>query len=262
MPFRPSRPKDSSPIIRQPSVLPPKPPWIFLGTPAHKCDVHTSYHTSVIKLFDSIYSLPSDKRWMLTTSCVAGGGVAKARNNLAYEMLNTKAEYLLFVDNDMLFEPGDVARLISQDVDIVGGLYCHKRPDKINWCARGITGEEVDEKTGLQKVQAVGTGFLLIKRKVFETMQQKCPEIEFIEDWEENKGTKHWDFFSEGVVKDPELLLVQPTYLTEDWYFSYRARKLGFTVYVDTRCLIRHCEGITKYPLESSLKEIAASSST
>jgi hypothetical protein len=246
MPYRPPTKKPG----------PVNAPWIFIGTPAHDNRWHSKFGTSLITLFDAVLTLPKEQRFGITTSTVAGGGVAKARNNIAWEFLTkTKASHLIFVDSDIGFLPGDIMRLINHDLPIVGGLYTHKRAD-LQWSARAIPGEELDPETGFQRVAAIGTGFLCVKREVFEKMIEQYPEIAYVEDWEDGRGNTRHDFFSVGVVKDPELNIEQPTYLTEDWYFCYRCRKMGYDVMADTGLLVSHWEGMTKFPLDGTVPTV------
>lgn len=102
---------------------------------------------------------------------------------------------------------------------------------------------------GLQRVAAVGTGFLLIKREVFEAIMEKFKdEIRYVEDWNEGTGETKYDFFREGVVHDPAFGFPEPTFVTEDFYFCYMARKCGYEIMVDCSSFVRHWEGSRGYP--------------
>ena len=192
--------------------------------------------------------LIGSNRFSVTLNKVAGGGIHKARNNLAHEFLtNTNCERMLMVDSDMSFEPEQVARLWAHDADVIGGPYCHKK-DELSWSARAIEGITPDPVTKLQELSAVGTGFLMIKRGVFQKMIEAYPEQAYIEDWNEGTGMTKWDFFQEGVVTDDKFGYPKPTYVTEDFYFCLKARRLGFKVLVDTTFYLKHWEGMNCYP--------------
>jgi len=223
-----------------------QPPHIFLGLTSHDHRVHTRFMMSIM-------SLVASNRFKVTLSNVSSGGIHKARNNLAWEFLTKNdAEYYLSVDSDISFHPDHVSRLISHNVDCVAGPYCHKKP-QLEWSARAIAGETPDPKTGLQVLNAVGTGFLLVKRHVFEKIRADHPEIEHKEDWSEAKGETKWDFFSEGVVQEP-IYYPEPTFLSEDFYFCKRVRDAGFKVLVDTSFYVMHWDGGRGYPEQPPAK--------
>lgn len=222
-------------------------PHIFLGLSTHDHRVHSRFMMSVM-------SLVTCGRFKVTLSNVSSGGIHKARNNLAWEFLTkTDAEWYLSVDSDISFNPEHVVRLMSHDTDIVGGPYCHKKP-LLEWSARAIDGTAPDPKTGLQELAAHGTGFLLIKRRVFDKLRAEIekpdaqPPRWAFEDWNEGKGQKKWDIFWEGVMCDPELDYPKPTQLTEDFGFCYWARKYGFKIFVDTSFHVMHWDGGRGYP--------------
>lgn len=221
-----------------------QPPHIFLGLSSHDSRVHSRFMMSLI-------SLVASGRFKVTVSNVSSGGIHKARNNLAWEFLTKcDAEYYLSVDSDIGFTPDNVSRLLWQiqnnGVSVVGGPYCHKKPG-LEWSARAIEGMTPDPTTGLQELSAHGTGFLMIKREVFEKIRREHPELAHIEDWSEGRGDTKWDFFSEGVVQE-ELYYPKPTFLSEDFYFCKRARDAGFKIYVDTTFHVMHWDGGRGYP--------------
>lgn len=216
------------------------PTHIFVGLSSHDNRVHTRFMLSLMALVTS-------GKFKVTLSNVSSGGIHKARNNLAWEFLTkSDADLYLSLDSDISFSPEHVMRLVSHDVDVVGGPYCHKKP-QLEWSARAIDGKGPDPKTGLQELTAHGTGFLLIKRRVFEKIRLENPELAHIEDWSEGKGETKWDFFSEGIVTEPGHY-EKPTFLSEDFYFCKRCRDAGFKVFVDPSFFVMHWDGGRGYP--------------
>ena len=219
---------------------PKKLPHIFIGIASHD-------HRAHVRFMMSLFALVGCGRYKLTLSNVSGGGIHKARNNLAWEFLTkTDAEWFMSLDTDIEFHPDFIAKLMAHNQGVVGAPYCHKKPE-LEWSARAIAGKGVDPATGLQELCAAGTGFLLIKREVFEKIRADHPEIEHIEDWVEGRNQKKWDFFSEGIVCDPPYY-PQPTFLSEDFYFCKRARDAGFPIYLDTSFYVKHWDGSRGYP--------------
>jgi len=100
------------------------------------------------------------------------------------------ATHLLFVDADIGFTPDQVFRLIESGADVVAGVYPIKR---VNWnkARRMLQSDrpatpavaldyvlEIDDPdhvvavSGFTRVRYAGTGFLMIRRHVLETMCQ------------------------------------------------------------------------------------------
>ncbi len=122
--------------------------------------------------------------------------ITRGRNALVKAFMETDFDYLMFIDADIGFTGKDVLSLIEADRDIACGIYPKK---EINWKSirRGVAeGAEnlsdyagafvlnldptlptvtTDEK-GMIPVRHAGTGFMLIKREVFEKLADKVPE--------------------------------------------------------------------------------------
>ena len=111
---------------------------------------------------------------------VQGGPlVAHQRNLAAKHFLETNNDLLLFVDSDMKFEPNDILDLIDSDKDIVGAQYygySEERDEKFPTWDSVIDYEW--NKPGLIECNYVGTGFMMIRRKVFEKLGV-CLETEW-----------------------------------------------------------------------------------
>lgn len=241
----------AAPVPAAPQTVQMKTPHLFIGTPCHDNRWHAMYGMSMI-------SLVGAGKVAITTAKVSGGGIHKARNNIAHDFMKSTADRLLFIDSDISFKPEQVFQLIARDLPIVASPYTHKKPadPKTNipaWSARAIDGEVPQSapgpRQGLQKVAAVGTGFLMIKREVFETISKTfAKEIGYIEDWNEGAGEHKFDFFPEGRVHDPEMGYPEPTFITEDFGFCRLARKCVYEIMVDCSSFVRHWEGSRGYP--------------
>ena len=170
---------------------------------------------------------------------MANDGVARSRNNLTAHFLEGDCTHLLFIDNDIIAQPRHLDRLLDANKDIVAGLY-PKKQVKLDWVAN-YSGEKPD-KDGLLKVRHAGTGFILIKRHVFEKIAKDFPGIAYGGD--PSPESKRWDFFpmhaKDGVYK------------SEDWYFCEMAQQSGFDVWMDTKVQLRHVGKIV-YPLQFTM---------
>jgi hypothetical protein len=179
--------------------------------------------------------------------------VTRARNALCAYFLHGDWSHLLFLDTDLSFEPGDIHRLAGHGDahDIVGGIYHTKSPTG-NWVLNGMPqGEDGGTREdGLREVLYLGTGMMLIARRVLEAMREARPEIQYEVD-DDQRGQDHggdvqWDFFQVGTHASRQAGRVR--YLSEDWYFCQMARDLGFRIWADTRVMASH-HGECAYPI-------------
>jgi hypothetical protein len=210
----------------------PARPRLYIATPSHDHKFHAGYAHSLNRLLAAGF-------FPITLARVGGAGVARARNNMAAEFLQSSADYYFAIDSDITFDPEMIARVVGHCRPLCCAPYALKQA-KLQWCANALPGESLDESTGLQRMRDSGTGFMCIHRSVFEAMIAAHPEIEYDEDLSDSRGARRWDFFSMGVVSR--------RYLTEDWYFCHRARALGFAVWMDCTFHVKH-EGFASYPL-------------
>jgi hypothetical protein len=124
--------------------------------------------------------------------------ITRARNYLVDEFLRSGYTHLLFIDSDIHYEPQDVLALVALDKDVVGAPYPKK---SINW--RNITQAMVrnpainpSELEGLVgdyvfnpvpgtktfnvreplEVLEIGTGFMMVKREVFDKFREAYPK--------------------------------------------------------------------------------------
>lgn len=99
-------------------------------------------------------------------------------NLLGKLMLERDLEWLFCTEDDHIYQPHTLMRLLEHDKDIVSGLYL-KRDYPFEPVAYYEVGDGNgsirshyldDSEGGLVEVDAVGVGCLLIRRKVFETL--------------------------------------------------------------------------------------------
>jgi hypothetical protein len=159
--------------------------------------------------------------------------ISRARNTLTAKFLNNKeSTHLMFIDADIGWEPWHLLVMLNRDVDVIGGLYPMKSLP-VKWCVNGFEGAE-EGVDGLQEVSKTGTGFMLIKRAVFEKLNA-------------HPATKP---FANDIGLPPELNPYMKTYFdtavrenryySEDWTFCENFRDLGGKIWVDKRVLLKH----------------------
>ncbi len=173
----------------------------------------------------------------------------RARNRAAAHFLReTKRDYLLFIDGDIIFTQEQIKMLAESDEPILGGIYC-KKSHAIEPCLNTLPDHKETQCGGYQEIARQGTGFLRIHRSVLEKMKDCGEDNPYWAKHYVNHGQDEWDFFPTGVVNKE--------YLSEDWYFCDKARGLGFKVMLDTRIQLRH-EGSAIYPLDEVVEAAKA----
>jgi hypothetical protein len=160
--------------------------------------------------------------------------ISRARNTLTAKFLNNKeSTHLMFIDADIGWEPWHLLVMLNAQKDVIGGLYPMKSLP-VKWCVNGFEGAEISEDGNLQEVSKTGTGFMLIKRDVFEKLNAHPATKSFINDIglpvELNPYMK--TYFDTAVREN--------RYYSEDWTFCENWRDLGGKVWVDKRVLLKH----------------------
>lgn len=158
--------------------------------------------------------------------------ISRARNTLVAKFLNNPdSTHLMFIDADIGWEPWHLLVLLNHDVDVACGLYPMKTLP-VKWVVNGFEGAET--RGHLQEVSKAGTGFMLVKRHVFEQLNSHPKVIPFNNDIglpkELDKNLK--TYYDTDVRED--------RYYSEDWTFCENWRDIGGKVWVDKRVLLKH----------------------
>jgi GT2 family glycosyltransferase len=147
--------------------------------------------------------------------CTEGYTIAENRTVIAVKALENKSDYLLFIDDDMVFPKNTLDRLIARDKDIIGiPYYSRVLPRKSVVVLEDGTELKGEIPDDLFKCQHVGTGVMLIKTDVFKNI---------IRPWFEFK-TSLEGFTLQG----------------EDAFFCEVARKRGYDIWCDSTLSLRH----------------------
>jgi hypothetical protein len=213
-------------------------PTVFIATPMYGGMAAGIYTASMVQLpavflrnrVDSLYAFTSSESL-----------VPNARNVLTHQFLESQATHLMWIDSDIGFNPTDIVSMLIADRDIVCGIYPKK---EVDWAqvARaaeaGVPPEELSnhagsfavkllersaggfdaDSDGLLEVAAGGTGFMLIKRGVFDTLSEVVPDYA-----PDRRVIK--EFYATTI--DPE----SGRLITEDYHFCRQARSRGFKIY-------------------------------
>ncbi len=167
--------------------------------------------------------------------------VSRARNLLAKDMLESKCDYLLFIDSDINFEPDDIFRLMAWGTDPKKGIVAAV-PRTRNESKVYIATLDYDENgdltmngMGLVRAKRVATAFMLVRREVFETLEREHPEWAYYDSKTDRTLSCMFDF-----------QLAEEGYIGEDFLFCDRVRSHGFEVWIDPTITLGHM-GVQEY---------------
>lgn len=140
--------------------------------------------------------------------------VQENRNELVDMAKAWRADYIFFVDSDMVFDDNVLDTLLKADKDIIACDY-NKRQIPLEGMCRDIKGDLIDTKgRGFAfKCGYIGTGCMLIKMSVFKKLEK--PYFNFV--YENGKFVKG-----------------------EDHYFCDMARKAGYDVWCEPTVRVKH----------------------
>jgi precorrin-6B methylase 2 len=155
--------------------------------------------------------------------------IDQARNKCINIFLQTDCTDLIFIDADVAFERDSILKLLKYDKDIVAG--CPPRrmleknfPVEIEWDSENNCREE---ETGFMRVSAAPTGFMKIKRQVFDRMN------EYYKLKKDDKDILQ--FFDTGIKFEND-----NKWYGEDIYFCKRWKGMGGEIFVETNINFIH----------------------
>jgi hypothetical protein len=169
---------------------------------------------------------------------VGSSNLPHARNELVASFLASDYTDLLWIDDDMGWEPNDVVRLLASDKQVIGAVGAKKRylPDQNpeKWCVRIAPGRTfLQDEMGAIQVDGIGTAFLRIQRSVFEVMAAEHPE------WKRRgfptmpEDARRWMYRFYRFGDDEEGL-------GEDFLFCREWMRLGGSVWADPAIRLVH----------------------
>jgi hypothetical protein len=243
-----------------------KKPKIFVATPMYGGMCAGFYTQSIIQLLTTCQANGVDVEYsfMFNESLIT-----RARNSLTYTFMQTDCSHLMFIDADIKFRAEDVIHMIRAEKDILCGIYPKK---EINWYSvkaamdRGVPFDQLKSHTGSFVVNLVnyagevtvpvnvpveifngGTGFMLIKREVFDKLGELVPSysndvVDLGGKMKQSEPIK--EFFTTSIEPGTNRLL------SEDYHFCRIWRETGGQVHAAPWCQLSH---IGTYAFEGQL---------
>jgi len=163
----------------------------------------------------STASLVNEGNVELFVSMQEGTYIHTNRCDLVEEALKEGCTHTLWLDDDMRFPNTALVHLLSRDKDIVGANYVRKGgvcvPTAVKRIAQiGVEGEGCithPDSTGLEEVDAVGFGCVMVKAKIFNDV-----EFPWFECYRDRDGDR---------------------WVGEDVSFCMKAKEKGYQTWVD-----------------------------
>ena len=174
--------------------------------------------------------------------------ITEARNELVAMFLDSDSTHFLFIDADIEFPLSAFNRAVRADKDVFCVPYPSKKfhwkyykPEKGESSAYWFqmmfdTTKEFSLNDGVMEIDRAPTGFMMIKRQVFEIMQKKMPELKYKMMRSMNGELKErelWGFFDLG--KTPEGGRVG-----EDYAFCDRWKACGGRIFASVLDKMAH----------------------
>ena len=229
---------------------------LVVATPCFGGQVSTIFASSIFQLQRAVRSMSNmDLKVELRDGDAL---ITRARANLMTIFLDDPAAtHFLFVDADIGFTPDQVFRLIESGADVVAGVYPIKR---VNWdkARRAVESKrpnvaaaaldyvlEINDPdhvavvNGFTRVRYAGTGFLMIRRHVFEKMcaHPAYASLQFFREHSLDAlaGSPNRFALFECMI-DP----ATGTYLSEDFAFCKRWTDIGGEIWADLQSRLDH----------------------
>lgn len=181
--------------------------------------------------------------------------ITRARNELARVFLASDHDYLMFIDADIGFDGDSILQLMAADKDVACGIYPKK---EVNWDSvkRAVDAGKSDieqyagafvfnmignadaetDETGCFQVRHGGTGFMLIKRGVFEYLAPYVPTYR-VASFTDEQGNYvkplTYEFFATSIDKTGALL-------SEDYHFCELVREHGGEIWANPFIRLTH----------------------
>jgi len=251
---------------------------VFIATPMYGGMAHGMYIKSCLDLQSTLgkYGIETKFSFLFNESLIT-----RARNYLVDEFLRSGYTHLLFIDSDVHYNPEDVVALLALDKDVIGGPYPKK---SINWgnvaeAARKhpnmnpreleklvgeyvfnvVKGTSQFQVTEPLEVMEIGTGYMLVKRHVFDKMAVEYPNIRYKPDHVGQSnfdGSRYIHAYFDTVIDSKESITGGGTdrYLSEDYMFCQMWRKMGGEIWL---CPWMKTQHIGTYAFTGDMPKVA-----
>ena len=245
-------------------------PVVYILTPCFGSVCFVNYIYCLLQTKEMFQQFKIDLQILF---CKSDSLITRARNNLVAKAMNDPSmTHMMFIDNDITWNPVDILKLMLADKPLVGGIYPLKTYDfnkivptvnnvdpiqqiitkknssrlsnvpdvdtiQMNLLKYNVnhSANEIRVINNLTKVKHIATGFMMIQRNVIEKMCEAHPETKYTDDisfLNSEENKFAYALFDCGVV--------DKHYLSEDWMFCTRWTNLSKEIWVDITINLTH----------------------
>jgi len=236
---------------------------IFISTPCYGGLCLEQYAKSILKL--QILLAQKNIQFYIDTT-ENESLVHRARNVSVGRFMQQKkdANYFMFIDADVDFDPESVVRLVESGHDISVACYPKKfvsweqaehavktndNRDMAMLSSSLVVNFGAEKRTienGFIEILDGPTGFMLIKREVFEKMEKNFPELLC------NNDHQNRDFETYYALFDCMIDPISKRYLSEDYAFCRRWQQMDGKIYADVQTVLGH---VGNLPFSGNMKQ-------
>ena len=201
---------------------------IMLAMPCYSAKVHFATMRSI--LLDSINIIGRGDKFCIAED-IGNSDIAGSRGALFAAFVRSDCNTLVFVDDDVFWNPGALLQLIDYPVDVVGGIY-PKKQEPLAWPFKIEEKEEypTDPETGLIEVLGLPGGFLKISKDCANKMIEAYPRQTLRS---VSEHTQFWPLFDPYEMPDGNRL-------SEDFSFCQRWIDIGGKVWANLEFELGH----------------------
>ncbi len=150
----------------------------------------------------------------------------RARNDTINEALKAEVDDLIWIDSDIEWKPEEFFKLLTHEVDVVGGTY-RKKGDIEEYVVRSVTKRPQDPLSGLIEVDGLGTGFVKMSRTAMRYLWDTSAT------YIDPKDNKERRMIFDVVIQNESLI-------SEDIHAFNKLRAGGIKVYLDPSIVCNH----------------------
>lgn len=238
---------------------------LFVATPCYGGMCHGLYLKSALDLQNTMnkYGIEVKFSFLFNESLIV-----RARNYLADEFMRSGFTHMLFIDSDIHFNAQDVLAMLALDKELTAAVYPKKTTNWKNiieavkrnpeikpveleqlvgeYVFNPVAGTASFNVTEPVEVMEAGTGFMLIKREVFDQLREAYPQIRYKPD---HVGQEHFDgsrdiyAYFDTIIDSPDSILGNGSFrlLSEDYLMCQLYRKIGGRVFICPWIRLGHC---------------------
>lgn len=238
---------------------------LYILTPCYGGLCHVNYVTKIIETKELLKELGIQVSLQFIKN---ESLITRARNNMiAKSLYDNEMTHVLFIDNDITWQPVDILKLLISEKELIGGTYPIK---KYNWdrlnkenIEQFIKNKKISYNTDLtdreiiyhnllnynfnhlqnnvsiennyMEVYTLATGFMMIKRSCLEKMIQCYSQYKYIDDCGYLEGDENkyaYALFDCGIINNH--------YFSEDWLFCHRWKEIGGKIFIDISINLWH----------------------